>query len=156
MPVALKSSEELFAGQDEPELETERQELGAPVGTRGEAGPPARIPAPEALPGGVGRAAEALLPPGLNRPPEYPALALRRRLEGDVLLRIRVDAAGGCAGVEIVQSSGHLLLDRAAREAVTRWSFIPATREGRPVPGLLEVQILFRLEGVSAAQAARG
>lgn len=93
----------------------------------------------------------ALVPPrplvGLasNAPPRYPPLALRRREQGRVLLRVTVSAAGGVLAVAVLQSSGSDLLDSAAMEAVRSWRFAPATRGGVPVEGIAEAPINFRL-----------
>ncbi len=74
-------------------------------------------------------------PPDLsgNRPPTYPTEAIRRGLEGTVLLRLHIGFTGQVDRVEIVRSSGHAILDRAAVDAVRSWHGRPAFRAGRPV-----------------------
>ena len=49
--------------------------------------------------------------------------------------------------VEIVlhRSSGHHSLDRAALAAVRTWHFLPAMRDGRPVPSWVEIPVRFHL-----------
>ncbi|HET9482643.1 MAG TPA: TonB family protein [Xanthomonadales bacterium] len=80
-------------------------------------------------------------------PPHYPSLALRRRLEGTVLLRVQVGADGEPVAVSIERSSGHRVLDAAAREQVLgRWHFVPAMRDGIAVPAIGLVPIRFRLD----------
>lgn len=80
-------------------------------------------------------------------PPHYPSLALRRRLEGTVLLRVQVGADGEPVAVSIERSSGHRVLDAAAREQVLgRWRFVPAMRDGIAVPATGLVPIRFRLD----------
>jgi protein TonB len=83
----------------------------------------------------------------LNNPLTYPAVSRRIREEGDVLLRVLVNAAGSADQVELVTSSGHARLDEAARESVRRWKFVPAKRGEQPVPAWVLVPISFRLEG---------
>ena len=61
-----------------------------------------------------------------NAAPGYPLIALRERAEGDVLLVIHVTAAGLPEFVAVQASSGHPELDRAARDAVAQWRFVPA------------------------------
>ena len=78
--------------------------------------------------------------------PEYPAEALRTREEGTVLLRVEVDAQGNAASVEIERSSRSRELDRAARDAVSRWTFRPAIEDGKPVPSTVTVPVDFRVE----------
>jgi protein TonB len=81
-----------------------------------------------------------------NPPPRYPAPARRRGLEGSVLLRVHVEADGTADKVEVLESSGHALLDRAARRAVSRWRFTPAKLAGMPVSGTVDVPVAFRLK----------
>lgn len=82
---------------------------------------------------------------GRCAPVRYPPRARHLGLEGKVLLRVRIAADGSPAKVVVLESSGHRSLDRAARDAVARWQFIPATRAGRPVAQWLRLPIEFRL-----------
>lgn len=77
--------------------------------------------------------------------PRYPLAARRRGLEGEVLLRISVNADGTAEKVEVLRSSGQPLLDRAAMEALARWRFEPAQAAGQPVAGTIEIPVTFRL-----------
>ncbi len=81
-----------------------------------------------------------------DRPPVYPEQARRRGEQGRVLLRVSVNASGMAAGVSLAASSGSASLDAAALAAVREWRFVPATRNGRPVPATAEVPVQFRLE----------
>ena len=81
-----------------------------------------------------------------NPPPEYPALAVRRRWEGSVVVGFEVRPDGTCADVGIVQSSGHAVLDEAAVRAVREWRFKPAVRDGIPVAARQTIRFTFRLE----------
>jgi protein TonB len=81
-----------------------------------------------------------------NPEPPYPALALRRRQEGVVLLMVRDDAAGRPESVAVRTSSGFRMLDEAAVEAVRAWEFEPGRRDGEPVASQVEVPIEFQLE----------
>ena len=80
-----------------------------------------------------------------NAPPRYPPIALRRREQGRVLLRVTVSAVGRVIAIAVQQSSGSDLLDSAAMAAVRDWRFAPATRGGVPVEGIAEAPINFRL-----------
>jgi periplasmic protein TonB len=80
-----------------------------------------------------------------NQPPEYPAAAQQRGFEGRVLLRVDVSAAGTPLDVKVVSSSGHDILDEAALRAVRTWRFVPATRGGTPVAGIVNVPVEFKL-----------
>jgi periplasmic protein TonB len=84
----------------------------------------------------------------LNNPkPPYPLIARRRRLEGEVLLSVKVLRDGQPGDVRVKQSSGHDTLDEAALSTVRRWHFVPAQRGTTPVDSWVEVPIRFRLEG---------
>lgn len=81
-----------------------------------------------------------------NPAPAYPPMSRRRREEGQVLLAVSVGVEGAAEQVEIHESSGFRRLDEAALQAVRRWRFVPAQREGRPVAAQVVVPIIFRLE----------
>lgn len=49
---------------------------------------------------------------------EYPASAQQRQLQGQVVVGFTVDTDGGVTAAEVVESSGHRSLDRAAIRAV--------------------------------------
>lgn len=103
--------------------------------------PPATPPAPAA-----GALAGNAAPQPLHSPaPRYPRAAQRRGETGTVLLRVQVGADGQPRAVELVQGSGSRALDRAASEAVRRWRFRPALRDGQPVAGVVQVPITFDL-----------
>jgi protein TonB len=76
---------------------------------------------------------------------EYPRRARRRGLEGTVELKIRIDEKGAVAKVVVEKSSGHAILDEAAKSGVARWRFHPALKDGAPVPAWIRRTIRFRL-----------
>lgn len=76
--------------------------------------------------------------------PIYPARALRRRQEGTVLIRLRIDTTGAPQEVRILRSAGRDL-DAAAKDAVLRSTFRPLMRGGVPRPCWTEIPITFRL-----------
>lgn len=80
-----------------------------------------------------------------NAAPRYPFVARENGWQGRVVLRVAVDAGGRARDITVTTSSGHGVLDRAARAAVGDWRFRPATRLGRPVAGVVDVPISFRL-----------
>lgn len=90
--------------------------------------------------------AVAPLSPLRNPEPRYPAEARRRGWEGSVLLVARVAPDGACLDARVVESSGHRSLDEAALEAVRRWTFTPALRDGSPVEAEVEVPVNFVLK----------
>jgi len=80
-----------------------------------------------------------------NTKPTYPASARRRGLEGLVLLEVTVETDGYPSFVDIKQSSGHRVLDNAARGAVEDWKFIPAEENGKIITAKIDVPIRFTL-----------
>lgn len=80
-------------------------------------------------------------------PPPYPGAAIRGQLEGTVLLQVLVGVDGAPIEVSVHRSSGHRVLDEAARRHVLRqWRFQPAVRNGEPVQALGLVPVDFRLD----------
>jgi protein TonB len=75
----------------------------------------------------------------------YPREALRNHQQGTVVLRVLVGADGAVQSVEIEKTSGSRSLDRAAREAVMKWSFHPAMRNGLAHAEWASVPITFNL-----------
>ncbi|MDX1498233.1 MAG: TonB family protein [Salinisphaeraceae bacterium] len=71
----------------------------------------------------------------LNNPqPAYPRIAARRGWEGKLMLSLDLDKNGNPTRVEVIESSGHRVLDKAAQAAIKRWRFQPATKDGKAVP----------------------
>ena len=80
-------------------------------------------------------------------PPSYPAQALREMLTGTVTLRVLVDVDGKPIDVRIERSSGHRVLDAAARKQVlAKWRFRPAMHDGRAVQAIGLVPVVFHLD----------
>ena len=82
-------------------------------------------------------------------PIPYPRRALRRGLEGSVDLRIFVLRTGCVGRVVVLRSSGHAVLDEAARSSVARWRFAPALRNGDPVAAWTRRTVRFELTAKS-------
>jgi protein TonB len=121
-------------------MEEEQAQLEPPPGVET---PPEEI-APDApvAPLAAGTSPEPI--PAQSPPPEYPRRALRRGIEGTVLVRAEVGPDGVPVSVSIVQGSRSRELDRAAVDAVRRWRFRPGQADGRPVAGSVVVPIEFR------------
>jgi protein TonB len=81
-----------------------------------------------------------------NREPIYPLEAVRRAEQGAVMLLIHVSPEGLASGVDVLKSSGHASLDRAARDAVAAWHFLPAVKDGQPIPFDMSMRVTFQLE----------
>lgn len=105
---------------------------------------PASVPAP--APAAPVASADMPARPLSTPAPRYPREAQRRGVAGTVLLRVHVRASGDAGAIDLVQGSGSRELDRAAVDAVRRWRFAPATRNGQPVESAVQVPIAFNLE----------
>lgn len=81
-----------------------------------------------------------------NPSPDYPSRARRRGLQGVVILKVLVDEKGRVDDLVIFKSSGHKILDRAARSSVKRWMFQPGTKDGRTIEMWVRVPIRFELK----------
>jgi protein TonB len=103
---------------------------------------------PPGTPGGAASAGDGknTRPGYLDRPaPKYPRESEAAREHGTVLLSVEISAGGRPDSVKIEKSSGYERLDRAAVEAVRRWRFKPATREGQPVAARVNIPVQFKL-----------
>jgi protein TonB len=76
----------------------------------------------------------------LQQAVEYPPIARRLGLTGVAWVRFSIDRAGAARDVDLARSSGHAILDRAARRTVHRAGRLPW------VYGRIEVPIRFALE----------
>ncbi len=81
---------------------------------------------------------------GLTKP-NYPPVAQRLRLEGDVVLRLSIDATGKVTDVALVKGLGRGGIDEAAIAAAKGARFKPATKNGVAVPSTYLLVIPFRL-----------
>lgn len=107
--------------------------------------PPVADPAPIAEPAAPIETAPSA--PGYKsmKTVPYPRIAAQQRMEGTVILRVLVGADGVPQEIQIDKSSGHVVLDRAARDAVMKWRFEPGTRNGEPFAAYGLVPIAFKL-----------
>ena len=76
--------------------------------------------------------------------PDYDGLAKESGFQGTVVLLIVVDEAGKPQRIRIQRPLGFGLDERAV-EAVRKWTFHPATRDGKPVPVQINIEINFVL-----------
>jgi len=87
------------------------------------------------------------VPPSIRarRQPEYPRELISRGIEGRVILRVDVSAAGRVLAIDIQTSSGHSRLDQAAMAAVSDWRFAPGRKDGQPAPMTVLLPVSFQL-----------
>jgi TonB family protein len=84
-------------------------------------------------------------PRALDTPdPEYSEEARKAKYQGTVVLWLIVDAAGHPQQIKVARSLG-MGLDQKAVEAVRKWRFEPAKKDGNPVAVQINVEVNFRL-----------
>ena len=120
----------------EPEPERERMETPEI--------PPPSPPAPAVAP----KQAKIDAPPKPHKAikPDYPKGARQRGEQGDVVLEIRVNAAGIVDRVDIVSPSGFSELDEAAVRAARAARFTPAKSGGSAVASTARLTLTFKLK----------
>jgi TonB family protein len=75
--------------------------------------------------------------------PVYPSEAVRQRIEGSVVLDVRVGASGDVEDATLI--SGHPTLAPAAIEAVKQWKYKPYMVDGKPGTVETTVRLNFAL-----------
>ena len=63
----------------------------------------------------------------------YPPKMLRQGKTGTVVVQLVVEKDGSVSSVDIIGGSGQPEFDRAVMQVAYQWTFVPATRNGRPV-----------------------
>ena len=77
--------------------------------------------------------------------PDYPYDSRSNGEEGVVGIKVYVGADGKALNVTISKSSGYSRLDRAAKQAILRYRFKPATRGGIPISYNYQFNIKFKI-----------
>lgn len=78
-------------------------------------------------------------------PPRYPAIAIKRRWQGQAIIHALIDRKGKPADLVLKQSSGFPVLDRSALDAVGGWSFQPTFDGDQSIVSWVEVPVEFSL-----------
>ena len=76
--------------------------------------------------------------------PEYSEEARKAKYSGIVILSVLVDTSGRAQDIKVIKALG-LGLDEKAMEAVSKWRFRPATKNGQPITVTTQAQVDFRL-----------
>jgi protein TonB len=78
--------------------------------------------------------------------PRYTTAAMQARVQGAVVVECVVSTSGVCTDAHVVRSLDSTYgLDQEAVNAAGQWRFRPGTRQGRPVPVLVTMEITFTL-----------
>jgi TonB family protein len=105
--------------------------------------PPNAPPAPWA--DGAVRIGSVIHQPAKTKhvPPVFPPEAIAARLQGVVILEVRVETDGHIQNARVLRSIP--ILDQAALAAVLQWEFAPTLVNGSAVPALMTVTVQFTL-----------
>lgn len=76
--------------------------------------------------------------------PVYPQDAKDKKVEGTVILCVRIDEKGLIEDIRVSRTIP--LLDQAAVDSIKNWKYEPVIVEGRAVPAVFSVRVRFKLE----------
>ncbi len=77
-------------------------------------------------------------------PPRYTEIARKARIQGSVIVSAVIDKEGRVARAEVLKALP-MGLDRAAIDAISEWTFEPATLRGEPVAVFYNLTVHFKL-----------
>jgi TonB family protein len=87
--------------------------------------------------------------PILHDKPKYPTNALRRGIEGWVIIGFTILPDGTTTDIEVVDKSMEKVFDQAAINAASAWTYKPATRDGKPITQHNKrARMLFSIKGL--------
>jgi TonB family protein len=143
-----KRAEEVRIAEEQRRAEEARRVAEAAAATTLPAPPPTTA-APAVRPGQLADLAEpGVIAPLVERKPQpqYPPIALRQRVEGTVEINALVDEKGNVTDVQLrTAAGGRTGLNEAAMDAVKKYKFRPATKDGVPVKVWYSVKVAFVL-----------
>ena len=62
--------------------------------------------------------------------PRYPSKALKRRVEGYVIMRFTIDATGRPKDIEVIEAEPQSMVEREAIRALKKWKYQPKVEDG--------------------------
>ena len=80
--------------------------------------------------------------------PSYPEKARSAQLSGSVILKIHISDSGEVLHCLVVSSEPAGVFDQSAIQAVQKWSFEPAVKDGQRVASYLLQKVSFRMENL--------
>ncbi|WP_394246176.1 TonB family protein [Vibrio profundi] len=79
-------------------------------------------------------------------PPRYPRIARKRGIQGVATYEIWLDESGNQTKQALVSSSGALMLDKAALDAIKKWKFSAHTVNGKAIAHRIQIPVRFKLD----------
>jgi protein TonB len=77
--------------------------------------------------------------------PKYPAGQLRLEQEGEVSVRVLVGTDGRVKNIELIDSPHPDFWIATRKQALNKWRFRPATRDGKPVESWMTLKVRFEI-----------
>jgi len=78
--------------------------------------------------------------------PDYPLIAKRAGVGGQVVIRAVIDKQGSVKSVELLKGLGQFGMDEAALDAVKRRKYKPGMLEGKPVEVIMTIRVNYILQ----------
>ncbi|NNM78344.1 TonB family protein [Sphingomonas sp. ID1715] len=116
---------------------------GAGTGTRIE---PTPTPTQTATPQPVTVGAEPLPSAIRDFQPPYPSQLLRTGVEGKAVVRVLIGTDGRVKQVAIISADDPLFADATERQALRKWRFRPATRDGVAIESWKQMTVRFEIK----------
>ena len=77
--------------------------------------------------------------------PDYPVGLLRREREGEVSVRVLVGTDGRVKDIQLVESPHEDFWSATRKQALNKWRFAPATKDGKPVESWMALKVVFQI-----------
>ncbi|MGY3570181.1 energy transducer TonB [Vibrio paucivorans] len=78
--------------------------------------------------------------------PRYPAKALKRSMEGYVIMKFTIDSTGRPTDIEVVEANPRRVFEREAIRALQKWKYQPKVIDGKAIAQLNQsVKLEFKL-----------
>jgi protein TonB len=78
--------------------------------------------------------------------PPYPSQLLRLGVEGKAVVRVLIGADGRVKQVAVISADDPLFAEATERQALRKWRFKPATRDGAPVESWKQMTVRFEIK----------
>lgn len=79
--------------------------------------------------------------------PAYPVGQLRREREGEVSVRVLIGTDGRVKDIELIDSPHEDFWTATRKQALGKWRFTAATKDGKPVESWMTLKVRFEING---------